>query len=309
MARRSGPPLFELLGNVQGVPVSRPASGSVAPSEPRTGADRARPRSLIRSEETSGHQLEAMAEPTPETGPGRRSTLTLPTSALYAAAGLLLAVGVLGYAIGYETGRGSMQAELLDEMPDMRGPGEGRSPSGGARLGGTGPSVPESGFGTDLGMAGDALGDPAAEPSGGGDAPANSLPTGDSGADEGEAGATARVYHSVGGWRANDPRTPGTNYLALATLERGEAVEAVDVLGRAGVESVAVRVEGRGSGGNDLARYVVYSLGLAVPSGRYSAMAERRRSHERRVGEIGRRWAEDGGASAFDQPFWRRFDG
>lgn len=248
-----------------------------------------------------------MAEPEPRTE--GRPSLTLPRSALFASAGLMLAVGVLGYAIGYEVGGRAMESELLGSAPEMEIPGD-RAPAGGATLGqgsgrGGGPGVERV---VDPLVPGADQGAGSEESASGRGDDRAGLPGGESAAPPSPASG-GRVYESDAGWVSDDPRTPGTNYLALATLDREDAVEAVDVLERGGVDSVAVRVEGGATAANDSDRFVVYSLGLAVPSGRYSAMADQRRVHERRVGEIGRRWAERGGASAFDQPFWRRYDG
>ena len=345
MARRASPPLFELLGDVGGARLPTPGTGSGTESRTGRGGDGAgssRP-ALDHADDRGGHRggdrdrswppgggveaagrperrsADAAPEPLDEPEPARRSGLVLPRSSLYAAGAVLIAIGVLGYSIGFEAGRGAMRAELLGETPDLQAPGASGAATGPARLGGvTEPDLGPRDIVDPIGSGGDTFGRNAGGrdagrdsdvASAGGSEGAGANGAGDGGASGAAGGEAGGVYHSGGGWRTDDPRTLGTNYLALATLGRASAVEAVDVLGRSGVESVAVRVDGRRSGGNDQDRYVVYSLGLAVPSGRYSEMASQRRSHERRVGEIGRRWSEAGGASAFDQPFWRRFDG
>ncbi|USN99639.1 MAG: hypothetical protein H6810_02975 [Phycisphaeraceae bacterium] len=109
-----------------------------------------------------------------------------------------------------------------------------------------------------------------------------------------------------------DPRIEGSNYLELATLPRDQAEAAVRYLASQGEEAIAVPVNGvdrRGSRPNTSDRYRVIALGLAVPGDRYSSSTAERERFERRLARLGKAWADQGGASDFSDPLWRRFGG
>lgn len=109
-----------------------------------------------------------------------------------------------------------------------------------------------------------------------------------------------------------DPRIVGSNYLELATLPEEQARQAVRYLASVGMEAIAVPASGvdrRAGGPNTSDRHRVIALGLAVPGDRYSSSAAERERFERRIARIGKAWAEQGGASDFSDPLWRRFGG
>ncbi|MEM0983087.1 MAG: hypothetical protein AAGI17_03950 [Planctomycetota bacterium] len=219
----------------------------------------------------------------------------MPKSTVYAAAAAFLAFGVGGYAIGYVVGESDTEQRyesegLIPQQPPT------------LRLPGDDPRQPETGnSGTQRTQT------PTEQPHlrqpGTPRQETTLLPS------DPVSPATGRVYASSSGWSDADPRQPGTNYLALATLPRDQAVAAVGYLAAAGVDALAVRVDSGRAGGDNSARFAVHSLGLAVPSGQFRTMGVARNEHVRRIREIGRLWAAEGGQSSFDQPFWTRFDG
>lgn len=106
------------------------------------------------------------------------------------------------------------------------------------------------------------------------------------------------------GLLSDDPRTPGVNYLALATLNEASAADAVQFLASKGLETIAVPI----SAGST--RYSLISLGLPVPGGRdYGRLAPERRAHERLVAQLGSEWLrQHRGASDFSQPLWSKYE-
>ena len=117
------------------------------------------------------------------------------------------------------------------------------------------------------------------------------------------------AYIGPEGPLASDPREASTNYLALATLTRDEAEATLRFLRGEGLEAVAVAVDPGRLRGNSSDRFRLFSLGLAVPSGRFGSMEAERLRHERRVRQLGEAWLEAGGASDFRSPLWERFGG
>ncbi len=114
---------------------------------------------------------------------------------------------------------------------------------------------------------------------------------------------------TAGGQRAADPRTPGSNYLALATLPEDQALDAMDFLAGKGLRAVAVPVDSGPRGANNPARYTLISLGLAVPSGQFSSSTQQRNEHKRLVATLGAEWRrERRGGSDFSQTQWSLYN-
>lgn len=112
-----------------------------------------------------------------------------------------------------------------------------------------------------------------------------------------------------GGVRSADPRTPNSNYLALATLPPEQAQDALDFLAAKGLRAIAVPVDSGSRTANNPARYTLISLGLAVPSGQFSSTLEQRREHEALVRRLGTEWRRDRrGGSDFSQTQWIRYN-
>lgn len=113
------------------------------------------------------------------------------------------------------------------------------------------------------------------------------------------------------GLRVSEPRTPGTNYLELATLTPAQTTDALAFLASKGVRAVGVPVDSGGSAANNPSRYTLYSLGLAVPSGQFRTTTAERREHQELVARIGGQWKrERQGASDFSQSqtLWRKYE-
>lgn len=110
-----------------------------------------------------------------------------------------------------------------------------------------------------------------------------------------------------------DPRTPGNNYLKLASSVGGdEAARIVRFLASRGVQAIAVRtrlVDPAPDGVNNPSQYDLYSL-LPVPSDQYSSLATRRQQHERQVRSLGSQWqSQHRGTVNFARPQWEKYSG
>jgi hypothetical protein len=104
-----------------------------------------------------------------------------------------------------------------------------------------------------------------------------------------------------------DPREPGLNYLALATLPQADAEEAVAFLARHGVAAVAVPVD-RGTRRANNPRYQVFTL-VGITGTQYRGNEPIRQRHEAEIRRLGEQWLREGGASNFAQPQWTRYNG
>ncbi|MEL6329812.1 MAG: hypothetical protein AAFR38_09135 [Planctomycetota bacterium] len=212
-----------------------------------------------------------------EAAPGRGSTVW------YLLIAGALGIGFVGYSIGYQVGLNAASAP-----PDVAAGGTletESSPSGRTgeeRAGPTGDTA--------------VLGQRQPE-------------TGEGGAG-GDFDAGWAIY-TVRGGIDDDPRQTGMNYLALATLPREDAIAAIRYLASRGVQAVAVtpEVDPSGRPAKSSARYVVHSLKVAIPGNQFSQSRARREAHEREVGEIGREWLSEGGASNFSATGWSAFRG
>jgi hypothetical protein len=112
------------------------------------------------------------------------------------------------------------------------------------------------------------------------------------------------------GFRADDPRTAGMNYLALATLPTEQAADAISFMRVNGVTVIGIPVlDSRGNSANNPSRYSLYSLGLAIPGNRWSAMSNQRLEHQQMISTLGARWQQERrGGSDFSQTNWEKYD-
>ena len=112
------------------------------------------------------------------------------------------------------------------------------------------------------------------------------------------------------GFLKKDPRTIGMNYLVLATLDTEQATDAISFLYSNGVTVIGVpQLDSRKSNANNPSRYTLYSLGLAIPGNRWSAMSSDRSQHQQLIANLGARWQrEHRGGSDFSQTNWEKFE-
>lgn len=205
--------------------------------------------------------------------------VTIPVTWLYGSAGGLIVVLLVVYGIGYRVGAGAERSAV-----------QGLVSQDAQRM-----------------LIEDPLADPVtrsprqSDPSGrSSPPPTTAQPTG-----------TGRILTPLGP-TDTDPRLAGHNYLELATLPREQAEEAVRYLASRGVGSIAVPAAGLDRGRasrNTSDRFRVIVLDLAVPGDRFSSSATQRAALERRISQLGKAWAEQGGASDFASPLWRRHGG
>ncbi len=115
---------------------------------------------------------------------------------------------------------------------------------------------------------------------------------------------------SSNGFLSTDPRQAGLNYLVLATLSTEQAADAIAFMGQHGVDIIGVPVVDSGaSRANNPSRYTLYSLGLAIPGNRWSAMSVERNQHQTLIANLGVRWQrERRGGSDFTQTNWEKFE-
>jgi hypothetical protein len=112
------------------------------------------------------------------------------------------------------------------------------------------------------------------------------------------------------GFTSQDPRQVGFNYLVLATLEESQAAEAIAYMSSNGVNLIGIRqVDSGNSSANNPPRYTLYSLGLAIPGNRWSAMSSDRARHQQLVADLGTRWQREfRGGSDFTRTNWEKYD-
>lgn len=281
MSKRAGPPLFELLrkqsADAPAAPTPGPARRDADPSVPWTGAG------VTRAERSAA---------TLDDEPRNAGEIRVPVTRVYLAVALTLflvvAAWAAGHYFGYQAGRDEMSRAVGDEpvVPPRQGPTPGTNDP--ARTPGQQtPAQP----GTAATPPGGPSGTPATNPTA--RTPAPGMPW----------------VLGLGGVRTADPRTPGSNYLQLATLPADQAQAAIDFLASKGVRSIGVPVDSGTGAANNPSRYTLVSLGLAVPSGQYSSTLSQRRDHEQLVFSIGAEWKRDHrGGSDFSQVNWSRYD-
>lgn len=285
MSKRAGPPLFELLRKQsEDAPAAAPTPHERRdPSVPWTGAG------VTRAERSAA---------TLEDEPRNAGELRVPMTRVYLAIALTLSLVVAAWAAGHYFGVQSGRAEMSRAVGDE-------------------PVVPPmqnlSGTGNNPTRTPAPIGQPPANPPRGGNQP--NAGTGDpSGSRATGTGARPAATGmpwvlAAGGVRAADPRTPGSNYLQLATLPPDQTQDAIEFLATKGIRSIGVPVDSGSGAANNPSRYTLVSLGLAVPSGQYSSTLTQRREHERIVASIGAEWKRDRrGGSDFSQTNWSRYD-
>lgn len=213
----------------------------------------------------------------------RRSTtgrVTIPVTWLYGSAAGLIVVLLVAYGIGYRVGAGAERAAV-----------QGLVSQDAQRM-----------------LIEDPLADqPAARDTRAGETPPRPAQT----STTAPSTRTGQILTPLGP-SETDPRLSGHNYLELATLPREQAEEAVRYLASRGVESIAVPASGldRGRAGRNTSdRFRVIVVEMAVPGDRFSSSASQRAALERRMAQLGKAWAEQGGASDFASPLWRRHGG
>jgi hypothetical protein len=280
MSKRAGPPLFELLRKQ-----SEDAPAAVSSAPPRRDSDPSVPwtgAGVTRAERSAA---------TLEDEPRSTGELRIPMTRVYLAIALMLFLVVAAWAAGHyfgvQAGRAEMSRAVGDE-PVVPPLGTDGTASAGQPARTPAPiRQPQTNTGSQP------AGSPATSPGQGVRAPAPGMPW----------------VLAAGGLRASDPRTPGSNYLQLATLPPDQTQEAIEFLASKGVRSIGVPVDSGPGAANNPSRYTLVSLGLAVPSGQYSSTLSQRRDHERLVATIGAEWKRDRrGGSDFSQTQWSRYD-
>jgi len=218
-------------------------------------------------------------------------TLSIPRFYTMIAVALVLIVGAWagGYRIGYTDGKDEMSQFVRTDQPVI-------SPQGAP----TGSSRP-----------GTATNGPADRGSG----PTTNQPTNQptNRAVNQQSTTITRTPDAImtpTGFRPDDPRTPGMNYLMLATLPTGHAADAISFMRANGVTIIGVpQLDSGGGSANNPSRYTLYSLGLAIPGNRWSAMSNQRAEHQQMIAELGKRWQrEQQGGSDFSQPLWEKYE-
>lgn len=280
MSKRAGPPLFELLRQRSEEPApAAPQRRDPDPAVPWTGAG------VTRAERSA-----AALDDEPRTA----GELRVPMTRVYMAIAITMLVLVGAWAAGYYFGVKDGKAQI-DRVVGGAGAGAGEQP---------------------IVLPSGASNEPSAQatqqtrPSG---TPSATSPTGDPGRAPPlgitPAPAGSPWVLALGGVRATDPRTPGSNYLALATLPPDQALDAITFLDGKGLRTIGVPVDSAGRTANNPTRYTLISLGLEVPSGEYSSSAARRATHENLVRTLGGEWRRaHRGGSDFSQTQWIRYN-
>ena len=276
MSKRAGPPLFELLRKQSEAPAAAPPQRREPdPQVPWTGAG------VTRAERSAA---------TLEDQPRNTGELRVPMNRVYMAVALTLALIIGAWAAGYSLGTSRARQSQIEQavaseqvVAPVRTPVA--SPNQPADTTPAGVQNPAANAGAP--PAGQARPNPAVQ---------NPPP-----------GSAWVVV--AGGTRSVDPRSPGVNYLELATLPADQALDAIDFMASKGVRVVGVPVDSGGRNANNPDRYRLVSLGLAVPSGQFSTTQTERRDHQRLVATIGAEWKrERRGGSDFSQTLWSRYD-
>mgnify|MGYP001413434268 CR=1 FL=1 len=262
--RRSHPPLFEYLRKEGAAPAAPPPAPSRPVSIPAPEAPAREPRKPV------------------EAGPG---IIRVPVYSLYIAITAVLALGVLIWAIGFQTGRSRGEEEAMRQLGlTSRTPPRGPDPL---------TIDPPPTNGQPNGNTTPPTGSPSRN-----DPPVTPPAT--------PAAAPGRFLGSSGSLPA-DPREVGVNYLKIATRVTFEETRDILLFLKAnGVEALAVRVDG-GSQDDNNPPYDLFTL-MGVPSDRYSAMAQERERHWNTIRRLGQVWrSEHKGTVDFAQPLWQLF--
>ncbi len=293
--RRSTTPLFELLDKsrpIEPLPEPKPIvdSQSSAPSEPVTreakvSPSRASPAQAARPVRPSLAKPNPTAEPRLMAGGYGRPALAgglliVPVPFALIGLGILFVLGAVLWATAWHFGDNRARTEeqakfaalggsnIVDPIADPgRGTGEPGSGSAPTNQAGSPPTRPSN----------QPSNQPANQP---GRQPAAS---------------------------SSDSRQAGFNYLRLATLDRDQAVEAVDRLKAGGVDAFMIPLETGARRGNNPARYVVYLSKGFAGGGAFSASRSQREQLTASARRIGEAWAKEGGPTAFQEPFWDKY--
>lgn len=207
-------------------------------------------------------------------------TVRVPVNAIYLAIAALVAMIVLSFAVGSVLSKREAEQAALRQVPQ--------------------PLIVEPAEGGDEGSLGAALPvDPTpARPSTPPPSPAN--------ARRPSADASCLL---PGGWTSGDPRTPGLNYLLLATLNQTESEDAVAFLAANGLETFALRVETQALKGNNSGPARPYRLYVlkGITSEEYSRRMTARTNIEAEVARLGPKWQKERrGSSNFAKPAWEK---
>ncbi len=105
----------------------------------------------------------------------------------------------------------------------------------------------------------------------------------------------AQAVMTAQGYKDQDPRIPGHNYLQLATFSAEQAADAILFMNDHDMPIIGVPVvDSRVRAGNNPSRYTLYSVGLAVPGGgQFRAMQSQRNEHVRAIANLGARWQKE----------------
>lgn len=301
--RRSGPPLFDLMRDRGDRPdAPRPQQPKQQPQQPKTQppasvqvpAKQVSQPAPVRSEtrqtawDSTGGVSRAersaaamLDEPAP-----RDTGISLSTTKFYSlvaiALVLIVAAWAGGYKIGFGDGKDSMSQFIQDE-PVVSPPANNQPVNEQANTG-------TSGTGTQANTQ----------------QPQSQTQTQPPVGNQSQTGTILTPT----GYRAQDPRTVGMNYLVLATLPTEQAADAIQFMQGNGVTVIGVPVlDSRSSSANNPSRYTLYSLGLAIPGNRWSAMSNQRLEHQQMVARLGAQWQrERRGGSDFSQTNWEKYE-
>jgi len=218
-------------------------------------------------------------------------TLSVPKFYTMIAVALVLIVGAWagGYRIGYGDGKDEMSQFVRDQpVVSPQSNNSSANPASGANISNQGTS---------------------------GDSTPTTQPKLDPEPEEPTTGQPSQTHlasdiMSPAGYRSEDPRTIGMNYLVLATLPTEQATDAIGYMNDNGVTIIGVpQLDSRGGSANNPSRYKLYSLGLAIPGNRWSAMSNQRLEHQNQIATLGARWQrERRGGSDFSQTNWEKYE-
>lgn len=225
----------------------------------------------------------AMLDEEPQTESG----ITLSVAKFYTLVAIALVLVVGAWAGGYQIGYGDGKDEMVQFLPDQ----PVVSPQGKQ------PTTSQQPINTPNDSTNQPINRP--EPSTQGTPESTPAPA-----------QSASAIMTPNGFRQDDPRTVGMNYLALATLPTEQATDAINFMSLNGVTVIGVPVlDSRGNSANNPSRYSLYSLGLAIPGNRWSAMSNQRLEHQQMIATLGARWQlERRGGSDFSRTNWEKFD-
>ncbi|MBO6514076.1 MAG: hypothetical protein JJ974_08940 [Phycisphaerales bacterium] len=309
--RRPGPPLFELLNQDQPDPkdghssnqpndASQPTPPKPAPatSSTKSNPDESltRPKSEDRTPTPQTQstppisagvsRAERSAATMPEDPPPAEPGIHLSTSRLYLSIAIVAIALVLVWATAYKAGvadgKGQMESFIADK-PLILPPNDSQ---------------------TDLNpqlnnQQGNSNNDP--------------VPTDRVSEPPNAPARAAQAVMTAQGYKDQDPRIPGHNYLQLATFSAEQAADAILFMNDHDMPIIGVPVvDSRVRAGNNPSRYTLYSVGLAVPGGgQFRAMQAQRDEHVRAIATLGARWQKErqGGSDfAESKTQWVKFN-